>query len=215
MIEHVAGSRSEAADRLHPLPRTFFERPTDEVAHDLLGALLCRATGEGLTVGRIVETEAYGGPEDRASHARAGRTRRTTPMFGQVGHAYVYVIYGMHDCLNVVAYSGADAGAVLLRSLEPLEGVDLMRRRRGRARDPDARLCAGPARLCQAMAVDRTLESHDLTTGEGLWLAAPAEGASLPEFAEGERIGVDYATDGWADRPWRFWLASHPSVSRR
>lgn len=215
MLGHGTASRSEATDRLPPLPRTFFERPTDEVARDLLGALLCRATGEGMTVGRIVETEAYGGPEDRASHARAGRTRRTTPMFGEVGHAYVYLIYGMHECLNVVAYSGADAGAVLLRSLEPLGGIDLMRRRRGRATDPDTRLCSGPARLCQAMAVDRTLDSHDLTTGEALWLAAPPPGVRLPDIADGGRIGVDYATDGWAVRPLRFWLAGHTSLSRR
>ncbi|MGI8928183.1 MAG: DNA-3-methyladenine glycosylase [Candidatus Limnocylindrales bacterium] len=201
------------ADRLQPLQRVFFDRPTDEVARDLLGALVCRETGEGLTVGRIVETEAYGGPEDRASHARAGRTPRTMPMFGEVGHAYVYLVYGMHECLNVVAHNGAEAGAVLLRALEPLVGVELMRSRRGRAADPDERLCAGPARSCQAMAVDRALDGHDLTTGESLWLAESVENGR-PEIAQGARIGVDYATDGWAARPWRFWLADHQSVSR-
>lgn len=215
MLGQLAAARSETADQLVPLPRAFFERPTVEVASDLLGALVCRQTGEGLTVGRIVETEAYGGPEDRASHARAGRTRRTTPMFGEVGHAYIYLVYGMHECLNVVAYSGADAGAVLLRALEPVVGIELMRSRRDRAADPDERLCAGPARLCQAMAVDRALDAHDLTTRESLWLAAPLEGALLSEVAAGVRVGVDYATDGWAARPWRFWLAGHPSVSRR
>ena len=201
-------------DELRPLPRMFFERSTEKVARELLGALVCRKTGEGLTVGRIVETEAYGGPEDRASHARAGRTHRTTPMFGEVGHAYVYLVYGMHECLNVVAYSAADAGAVLLRAIEPVVGVQLMRNRRNRPADREARLCAGPARLCQAMAVDRALDGHDLTTGERLWLAAPPDAVMLGEVAQGERIGIDYATNGWATRPWRFWLADHPSVSR-
>src|SRR6187402_1593335 len=113
-----------------PLPREFFARPTVEVARDLLGTLLCRQTVDGLTVGRIVETEAYGGPEDLASHARAGRTRRTASMYGEVGHAYVYLVYGMHDCLNVVAHTEpAEAGAVLLRAIEPALGVDHMRSR--------------------------------------------------------------------------------------
>src|SRR6187402_3364946 len=149
-----------------PLPREFFARPTVEVARDLLGTLLCRQTVDGLTIGRIVETEAYGGPEDLASHSRAGRTRRTAPMFGEVGHAYVYLVYGMHECLNVVARpASAEAGAVLLRAIEPVTGLDLMRTRRDRAADPDARLASGPAKLCQAMAVDRSLDGHDLTSG--------------------------------------------------
>lgn len=213
MLGHVADPPAVARD-LEPVPRAFYDRPTEDVARDLLGVLVCRVAGEGLTVGRIVETEAYGGPEDRASHARAGRTRRTTPMFGEVGHAYVYLVYGKHECLNVVAYRGADAGAVLLRALEPVVGVELTRLRRGRHADPDERLCAGPARLCQGMAVDRTLDGHDLTTGERLWLAAPLDVVQSADIAEGTRIGVPYAGD-WAARPWRFWLAGHPSVSRR
>ena len=171
---------------------------------------------DGLTAGVIVETEAYGGPEDLASHARAGRTRRTTPMFGEVGHAYVYLVYGMHECLNVVAYDDAraEAGAVLLRALEPVAGVDLMRRRRQRATDADSRLCSGPARLCQALAVDRSFDGHDLTMSDRLWLARPADGSTPGDIATGPRIGVEYAGE-WASRPWRFWLAGHPSVSRR
>src|SRR6187402_2339697 len=196
-----------------PLPREFFARPTVEVARDLLGTLLCRQTVDGLTIGRIVETEAYGGPEDLASHARAGRTRRTTPMYGEVGHAYVYLVYGMHECLNVVAHAQpALAGAVLLRALEPVRGVELMRTRRGRLRDPDARLASGPARLCQAMAVDRALDAQDLVAGEALWLAA-ADRVPAAEVSAGPRIGVDYARE-WSRLPWRFWLRGHPSVSR-
>ena len=200
---------------LQPVARDFFARRTDEVARDLLGTWLCRGTPNGLTCARIVETEAYGGPEDRASHARAGLTRRTTPMFGQVGHAYVYLIYGMHECLNVVAHGGgAQAGAILLRAAEPVVGVDLMRRRRGRAADADSKLASGPARLCQAMAIDRSLDAHDLTSGDGLWLSMPEPAPDATAIVSGPRVGVDYSGE-WASRPWRFWLKDNPSVSRR
>jgi DNA-3-methyladenine glycosylase len=196
------------------LDRAFFNRPTDEVARGLLGVWLLRSGADGLSGGPIVEVEAYGGPEDLASHARAGRTRRTTPMFGPVGNAYVYLVYGMHECLNVVAFAEpTEAGAVLIRAIEPAVGVDLMRARRGRQEDPDARLCAGPARLCQALGVNRTFDGHDLTVGEGLWLAAPM--ATLgADVSVGIRIGVDYAADGWAGRQSRYWVTGNQSVSR-
>jgi DNA-3-methyladenine glycosylase len=185
------------------------------VARDLLGTLLCRRSGDGVTVGRIVEAEAYGGPDDLASHARAGLTRRTTPMFGEVGHAYVYLIYGMHECLNVVSHDDESvAGAVLIRALEPIEGVEVMRERRGRAHDADAKLASGPARLCQAMAVDRSFDGHDLTTRDELWLASPVEALPDGAVSVGPRIGVDYAGE-WATRPLRFWLTGNPSVSGR
>ena len=198
-----------------PLPRIFFERPVVEVARDLLGASLVSQTAEGTAVVRIVETEAYGGPDDLASHARAGRTRRTAPMFGPAGHAYVYRVYGMHECLNVVAETDGQAGAVLLRAAEPRAGLALMRRRRGRPRDADARLAAGPARLCQALGVDRQLNGHDLTLGRRLWLEWPVDAERPPEEAVlgGPRIGVDYAGE-WTLRPWRFRLKGHPSLSR-
>jgi DNA-3-methyladenine glycosylase len=204
---------STPAEVGRPLARSFYDRPTVELANALLGVRLVRRAADGLSVGRIVETEAYVGPEDRASHARAGRTARTAPMFGQVGHAYVYLVYGMHSCLNVVGYSNSEAGAVLIRAVQPLDGIDLMRTRRGRASEAVARLCAGPARLCQAFAIDRHFDGRDLTAGQELWLAAagilPAE-----SVCSGPRIGVDYAGEGWADRPWRFWLAGNLSVSR-
>ncbi|MEP7158793.1 MAG: DNA-3-methyladenine glycosylase [Chloroflexota bacterium] len=196
-----------------PLARDFFNRPTEDVARELLGVRLLRTTADGVCGGPIVETEAYGGPEDLASHARAGRTRRTTPMFGEVGHAYVYLVYGMHECLNVVAYSGREAGAVLIRAISVDVGVEQARRRRGRPTDPDWKLCSGPARLCHGLAVDRSLDGHDLTLGEGLWLAEAPSGESGSEVAVGRRIGVDYAGPGHVERPWRFWLAGHPAVS--
>lgn len=198
-----------------PLSREFFARPTHEVARDLMGKLLWRRTDLGLCGGRIVETEAYGGPDDLASHARAGRTRRASIMYGEVGHAYVYLIYGMHECLNVVAYGDVEAGAVLLRALEPVAGIEAMRARRGRPADPASRLCSGPARLCQAMSVDRTLNGHDLTVDDQLWLSAdPDQPAEDRAVASGPRIGVDYAGPDWAELPWRFWLFGHRSVSR-
>ena len=136
-------------------------------------------------------------------------------MFGPVGHAYVYLVYGMHECLNVVGFAPpAEAGAVLIRAIEPMVGVDLMRARRGRPHDPDARLCAGPARLCQALGVDRSLDRHDLVAGETLWLASSDAPSSSGAIAVGARVGVEYSGE-WAARPWRFWLAGHPSVSRR
>src|SRR3990170_272789 len=208
----VRGALADAPSA--PLSREFFARPTEIVARELLGAWLLRTTDDGLCGGRIVEAEAYGGPEDLASHARAGRTRRTTPMFGPVGHAYVYLIYGMHECLNVVAFRGREAGAVLIRAIEPLLGVDQIRRRRARPNDPDWRLCSGPARVSQGLAIDRSLDGHDLTAGEGLWLAATTPAPPGHEVAVGTRVGVEYAGD-WAAQHWRYWLAGHPSVSRR
>ncbi len=198
---------------LEPLPREFYERDTESVARALLGAWLLRATADGLAGGPIVETEAYLGPGDQASHARAGKTPRTTHMFGQAGHAYVYLVYGMHECLNVVAYANREAGAVLIRAVEPRVGLDLIRTRRGRSNDPTDRLAAGPGRLTQALAVTRAFDGHDLTTGLELWVAA---GESVPDADVecGPRIGVDYAGPAWADKPLRFWIAGSSSVSK-
>jgi DNA-3-methyladenine glycosylase len=202
----------------HPWAPERFARPSVDLARALLGALVVRDGQGGRTAGLIVETEAYGGPEDRASHARAGRTRRTAPMFGPPGHAYVYLVYGMHSCLNVVAETDGVAGAVLIRALEPVVGVALMRRRRGDPAGSDLRLAAGPARLCQALDVDRTLDGHDLAAGHGLWIADPAgpAGTAVNErgIVTGPRVGVAYAGAGWADRPWRFGVRGHPSLSR-
>jgi DNA-3-methyladenine glycosylase len=213
----VAGSsvETEPIDPFPVLPRAFFERPADVVAPDLLGLLLVRREGRGLSGGLIVEAEAYGGPDDLASHARAGRTARTEPMFGPAGHAYVYLIYGMHHCLNVVTEGDRQAGAVLIRALAPTLGLETIRARRGRPHEPDARLAAGPARLCQALAIDRRLDSADLCRGDELWLSQSSGGPDRElRIISGPRIGVAYAGSGWADRPWRFGLDGHPSLSR-
>lgn len=200
---------------MQPMRRELLQRPTNEVARLLLGVLVVRVADGQQSIGRIVETEAYGGPDDRASHARAGATRRTAPMFGPSGMAYVYLVYGMHECLNVVAHAHGQAGAVLLRALEPLAGMELMRRRRRRS-EADHRLAAGPGRLASALAVGREFSGHDLLAGDRLWLAAPNSHWPIDDEAVacGPRVGVAYAGADWAARPWRFWVNGHPSVSR-
>jgi DNA-3-methyladenine glycosylase len=185
------------------------------VAQRLLGMLLVREDGAGVRAARIVETEAYDGPGDRASHARAGRTRRTEVMFGPPGHAYVYLVYGLHHCMNVVCGSDGVAAAVLIRAVEPVLGTGIMRARRARDHGPDARLAAGPARTCQALDIDRSCGGIDLTTDRRLWLASDdSEPLGATDIARGPRIGVEYAGPGWSDRPWRFGIVGSPALSK-
>ena len=140
--------------------RSFYEQPTVKVARQLLGKCLVRNHPDGITVGKIVETEAYVGPEDRASHASRGRTARTEIMFGPAGFAYVYLIYGFHHCLNFVTEAADYPAAVLIRAVEPVDGIELMKARR---RKTDLReLASGPGKLCQAFAIDRSLNGVDV-----------------------------------------------------
>ena len=182
---------------LRPLPRAFYDRDTVTVARELLGMLLVRVKDGVERVGRIVETEAYLGPHDRASHSSRGLTPRTKTMFGPPGHAYVYLIYGMHCCLNVVTEPEGHASAVLLRAVAPVLNVE------GRTR--------GPGLLCRAMGIDRRLNGHDLTGGE-LFIAAPPA-AGRVTIVKRPRVGVDYA-GAWARRLLRFYLKGDPHVSR-
>lgn len=200
-----------------PLDRAELAGAATDVARNLLGTVVVRDDGAGLRVGRIVETEAYGGPEDRASHARAGRTSRTSIMFGPAGRAYVYLVYGLHHCLNVVCGADGEAAAVLVRAVQPIAGIERMRRARGAA-GSDARVAAGPARLCEALGIDRSLDGLDLLTDDRLRLAAPGTGPARLEPGEqvvvGPRVGISYAGPEWATRPWRFGIASHAALSR-
>ncbi len=191
---------------LRPLARAFFGRPVLAVAHDLLGCLLVHETAEGRAVGMIVEAEAYG-EEDPGSHASRGRTERNAPMFEQPGHAYVYVSYGIHHCVNAVTDRTGTPGAVLIRAAEPLEGLDVMRARRGPV--PDRDLARGPGRLTQAFAIDRRLNRADLT-GSPLTICM---GERLPteSILQTERIGLGDADD---QRPWRFAVRDSRWVSR-
>lgn len=193
-----------------PLPRRFYARRADRVARDLLGCVLFRRLGRRLLAGRIVETEAYVGEEDRACHARSGRTDRNAVMYGRPGHAYVYFIYGMYDMLNVVCQPTGRPEAVLLRALEPLEGLETMMRLRGVERA--ARLTDGPGKLCRALSVTRRENGIDLR-GDRLWIAR-GDLQDHESIVRSARIGVDYAGRD-ATRLLRFHLSGSPHVSRR
>lgn len=194
------------------LPSAFYERPTLRVARSLLGKILVHQDPSGLTAGRIVEVEAYRGPEDRAAHTAGGRrTARNEVMWGPAGRLYVYFTYGMHHCCNVVTRPAGSPEAVLLRALEPVAGIAVMRRRRGaRPNLPVAVLARGPGNLCRAMAIDRRFDGCDLLDGPIVILdAAPIRSAAI---AASPRIGVAYAGDH-AQRPWRFFVHDSPAVS--
>jgi DNA-3-methyladenine glycosylase len=189
--------------------RDWFDRPSPALARDLLGARLVHEGPGGRVGGRIVEVEAYRGPEDLAAHSARGRTARNAVMFGPPGHLYVYLIYGLHHCLNVVAGPGEKPEAVLIRALEIDEGLPLARARRG-PRVADHRLAAGPGNLGRALGVDRSLNGTDLLTGPVRVL--PGQGPS-PRILRGPRVGVGYA-GAWADRPLRYWIADDRHRSR-
>jgi len=182
------------------LQRSFFLRPTLTVARDLLGRTLVRLLDGQRLAGRISEVEAYIGEDDLASHAARGLTPRNRAMYGSGGLAYVYLIYGMHHCLNVVTEEEGFPAAVLIRALQPLEGLALLQSRRpGR---PLRSLTDGPAKLCQALAIDRRLDGYDLTAGEELWLEA---GAPVSEAAVRATPRINVGGDAQARAvPWRF-----------
>jgi DNA-3-methyladenine glycosylase len=185
------------------LPRSFYNRQTVKVARDLLGKLLVH----GDTAGMIVETEAYLGADDLAAHSARGLTDRTRVVFGPPGHAYVYLIYGMYECLNLVAEPEGKPGCVLIRALQPVAGVDEMQRRRPAARKPE-QLASGPGRLTLALGVTRALNGADVTRPPltvQRWPAAPRF-----RIATTPRIGITHC----ADWPLRFIVADNPFVSR-
>jgi len=179
------------------LPRSFYDRDTIVVARELLGKCLVHVSRDVERVGRIVEVEAYLGPHDLAAHSSKGLTGRTEVMFGPPGHAYVYLIYGMYYCMNVVTESEGHASAVLLRAIEPIKNIK-------------SRTC-GPGLLCQAMRIDKRLNAHDLLS-DNFYIAAPLNAEPLV-IVKGRRIGVDYARH-WARRHLRFYIKDCPFVSR-
>lgn len=180
------------------LPRRFYQRPAIEVAPDLLGKLLVRQTEFGLRIGRIVEVEAYLGREDLAAHSSKGITPRTQAMFGEAGHAYVYLVYGIHHCMNVVTGPLGSGCAVLLRALEPVQGLAVN--------------TSGPGRLAKALDIDKRLYGADLCRQDStLYLAD--DGGQPTTIARSPRIGVDYA-GAWVDQPLRFYEPDSPWVSR-
>lgn len=185
-----------------PLTRSFYLRPTLQVARDLLGCTLVHMLAGQRLAGRIVEVEAYVGEDDLASHAARGLTQRNRAMYGHGGLAYVYLIYGMHHCLNVVTEDAGFPAAVLIRGIEPLEGIVSMQANRGGR--PSLGLTDGPAKLCQALVIDRRLDGHDLTAGDQLWLEA---GEPVPARAIRATPRVNVGGDERAKTmPWRFVL---------
>ena len=184
------------SDSVRTLPRDFYDREAISVARDLLAKCLVHRAGGATRVGRIVEVEAYLGPHDLAAHSAKGLTTRTRIMFGPPGYAYVYLIYGMHQCMNVVTQAEGQASAVLLRAVEPVQNVT------GRTQ--------GPGLLCRAMEIDGRLNGHDLLSRD-FYIAD--DGAEVSSIVKRPRIGVDYAGH-WARRLLRFYIRGNPYVSR-
>jgi DNA-3-methyladenine glycosylase len=198
--------RSTVSSR--PLQRAFYERNTVRVAKDLLGKVLVREVGATSLEGVIVETEAYRGYDDPASHAYRGPTRRNQVMFGAPGHAYVYFTYGMHYCLNVTTEPAGQPGAVLIRAVQPTKGIVEMKKRRRTEQVKD--LSNGPAKLTQAFAVTKALNGHDLTIGRKLYITEPSRPEPL-NITVGSRIGIRAA----AEKLWRFSVRGNRFVSKR
>jgi DNA-3-methyladenine glycosylase len=184
---------------LIPLPRTFYQQSTTTVARNLLGCRLVHQVAGTPLVGKIVEVEAYLGPLDLAAHSSKGLTSRTRILFGPPGHAYIYFVYGMHWCLNVVTEEDGHGCAVLLRAVEPVLNLE------GRTQ--------GPALLCRALQIDGRLNGHDLVHGE-LFIAEGEKAPEEEEVVARPRIGVDYA-GAWAALPLRFFLKGNRFVSKR
>jgi DNA-3-methyladenine glycosylase len=190
------------------LPRSFYDRPTLDVARDLLGKTLVRMTSAGSTAVRIVETEAYVGENDKACHASKGMTDRNRVMFGEPGHAYVYFIYGMYHCLNLVTERDGFPAAVLIRAGQPICGMPDMAKRRKTAKPME--MASGPGKLCMALDIDRTLNGVDLCQQGPLYVE---DGYTPSDIVACPRVGVDYAGDD-KDLPWRFYIKGNVCVSK-
>jgi DNA-3-methyladenine glycosylase len=207
VVNLISSEIAENIENLSPLPREFYGRPTEEVARALLGCLLVHRTEAGPLSARLVETEAYLSQNDPGCHAARGRTERNAPMFGRPGTIYVYLIYGMHLCMNLVTQPEGTPEAVLLRAAEPLAGVEAMRQRRGR--DPLKDLCSGPAKLCQAFGVTLEHDGGDITGGDLFVAAAPDPPESV---AVTTRIGL--AEGAGDDLMLRYLIPESPWLSR-
>lgn len=190
------------------MERSFFNQPTLRVAKQLLGKYLVRQIDRKKLVGRIVETEAYIGPNDKASHASFGKTKRCWPMYEQAGIAYVYLIYGMYWMLNIVTERKGKPCAVLIRAVEPFQINRIQNLNKLR------KLGAGPGRLCRWMKIDESFNGEDLTKSKRLFIVDKGEKVIKNQIVSATRIGVDYAGQ-WAKKPWRFYLKDNLFVSKK
>jgi len=193
------------------LKRNFYQQPTLQVAEQLVGKLLFRTVDGQRLVGKIVETEAYIGENDSACHAAKGLTPRTEVMFGEAGFSYIYLVYGMHYMLNVVTEKSNFPAAVLIRAVEPLKGISIMQNYRNTELKD---LSNGPAKLCQAFAINKDLNNWDLTKGEALWLEDP-NNQSKSEVICSTRIGIHYANKKDREAKWRFCHKNSRFLSRK
>jgi DNA-3-methyladenine glycosylase len=198
-----------SADRRpESLPRSFYDRPTLKVAKDLLGKVIVHHTSSGVTAGMIVEAEAYIGEDDPACHAAPGPTNRNAPLYGRPGFSYVYLNYGIHYLVNAVTETEGRPAAVLIRALDPVDGLALMRKRRAPSGThvPDAHLCRGPGNLTRALGITLAENQLDLVSGR---LVIEDHGVPVGPISWGPRIGIRVGVE----KRWRCWIAGHPAVS--
>lgn len=186
------------------LSKSFYDRPTEIVAKQILGNFLCRKIGSRIIKGRIVEVEAYLGRKDLACHTSKGKTPRNEVMFGPPGHAYVYFIYGMYHCFNVVTEKEGSPCAILIRALEPM---------RPSSDNSTSRNMSGPAKLCRELTIDKKLNGWDLTMGKKLWIEK-GEAIKTDRIKKTKRIGVDYARS-WKDKLLRFYIKDNEYISKK
>ncbi|MBU1146249.1 DNA-3-methyladenine glycosylase [Patescibacteria group bacterium] len=196
---------------MRKIKKNFYNRNTIKVAQEILGKFLVRKIGKKIIAGKIVETEAYVGPSDLASHASRGKTARTEPMFGPPGHAYVYLVYGLNYCFNIVTEKENYPAAVLIRAIEPTDGIDLIKKFR-KNQKIIFNLTNGPGKLCQALKIDKSLNNSDISKNI-LWVEDRGLKIKPSEIVAAKRIGVDYAGQ-YKNKPWRFYLRGNPFVSK-
>lgn len=216
---------------LKRLNKNFYRQDTFKLAQSLLGKLIVRKYGHNTLIGKIVETEAYYGPKDLASHASRGKTPRTQLMFDQAGLAYIYLIYGMYYCFNIVTEAKDFPAAILIRAIEPIEGIKQMYRNRychgelSRTMTPTCHpstklrmtnnLTNGPAKFCQAFKIDKTLNGINLITGQKLYLTEDEKIKLNPnQIKKAKRIGIDYA-GAYKNKPWRYYLKNNQFISKK
>jgi len=203
------------------IKKSFYNRNTLKVAREILGKFLVKKIGDKRIAGKIVETEGYVGPSDLASHASRGKTARTAPMFGPPGYAYIYLVYGLNYCFNIVTEKEDYPAAILIRAIEPAEGANIMFKNRHFDKKQKLNsqvsnlkfLTNGPGKLCQALKIDKSLNTLDLTKNT-LWLEDRGVKIKPSEIVAAKRIGVDYAGK-YKNKPWRFYIRGNKFVSKQ